>query len=323
MYKIFFIFLGVTLGLFACSQKSYDVKYKKGDNPLYVKHPATKFAIMSDLHFYDTILGKDGKAFEDYIDNDRKLLIESEEILDKAIEKISAEDVDFVIIPGDLTKDGEEINHKKVAEKLAKLKQSGKKVFVINGNHDLLNGHSLRYVNDSKERVETTDREEFMEFYKDFGFGDAIDQDKESLSYVFEPVEGLWFLAMDSCMWYKNDLDEEPVVDGEFRQSTVTWIESVLQKANKENKALLGMMHHGALEHYNSNEKYYGEYVVNRNEEIIKLFAAYGLNFVFTGHFHSQDIVSKKLKNGSFLYDIETGSLVTHPCPYRIINISE
>ncbi|HOV15637.1 MAG TPA: hypothetical protein PK771_15220, partial [Spirochaetota bacterium] len=181
----------------------------------------------------------------------------------------------------------------------------------------------FKYIDDKKEKVETTNKDEFIEYYKEFGFNDAIDKDVESLSYLVEPVQGLWLLAMDSTMWYKNNLEEEPIVDGEFRQSTLKWIENVLIKAQKEKKSVIGMMHHGILEHYKANKKYYGEYVVNNNEEIAKMFSHYNMNFIFTGHFHSQDITTKKYKNGNFIYDIETGSLATHPCPYRIVNITK
>jgi hypothetical protein len=43
---------------------------------------------------------------------------------------------------------------------------------------------------------------------------------------------------------------------------------------------------------------------------------------VFTGHFHAQDITSS-VQPDRWLYDIETGSLATYPCPYRVITISQ
>jgi hypothetical protein len=42
---------------------------------------------------------------------------------------------------------------------------------------------------------------------------------------------------------------------------------------------------------------------------------------MFTGHYHAQDIVSRQFKNGSFIFDIETGSMVTYPCPFRSVSI--
>ena len=44
-----------------------------------------------------------------------------------------------------------------------------------------------------------------------------------------------------------------------------------------------------------------------------------GIQVVFTGHFHANDIAKTSDTRGNYLYDVETGSPVTYPCPYRII----
>ena len=97
-------------------------------------YPDTRFAVVSDLHFYDKSLGIDGSAFQKYLDNDRKLLALSEEILATAAGKISKEKVRFVLVPGDLTKDGERINHEGVVKTLKNLEYSGLKVYVVPGD---------------------------------------------------------------------------------------------------------------------------------------------------------------------------------------------
>jgi len=84
-------------------------------------YPDTRFAVVSDFHFYDKSLGISGSAFQKYLDDDRKLLTLSEEIIAAAMEKISRENVRFVLIPGDMTKDGERINHEGVVKILKKL----------------------------------------------------------------------------------------------------------------------------------------------------------------------------------------------------------
>jgi hypothetical protein len=53
-----------------------------------------------------------------------------------------------------------------------------------------------------------------------------------------------------------------------------------------------------------------------------KLLAA-GLKVMFTGHYHANDITMLGGENGDALYDIETGSLVTPPSPFRIITLSD
>ena len=45
-----------------------------------------------------------------------------------------------------------------------------------------------------------------------------------------------------------------------------------------------------------------------------------GLRIMFTGHYHANDITSR-IDGDKTLYDIETGSMVTAPIPYRIITI--
>lgn len=96
--------------------------------PIY---PPTRFVVMSDLHLYDNDLGTEGKAWEDHLDRDRKVIEESEEILGAAVERISSEDVDFVLVCGDMTKDGELICHQIASQYLAKLEAQGKSVYII------------------------------------------------------------------------------------------------------------------------------------------------------------------------------------------------
>jgi len=286
-------------------------------------YPATNFVVFSDLHLYDTSLGTGGKAFEDYLARDRKLLRESPEILESAIDMIKAENASFVLVPGDLTKDGERVSHELCAMYLGQLEASGKPVYVIPGNHDILNGHSFKYVGDSAERVPNVKPEEFAQIYAEFGYNEALYRDPASLSYVAEPVSGLWLLALDSC-WYDENIEgDEPEVDGRFKLETLQWIEDMLIMAAKENKAVISMQHHGIMEHYKGQESNYGEYVVDDFPTVSKLLAMYNARLVFTGHYHAQDITVKRFpKTGKFVYDIETGSLVTYTCPYRTVDIA-
>lgn len=287
-------------------------------------YPKINFVSISDLHIYDANLGTTGKAFEDYLTADRKLLRESPEILEAAISSINGLDASFVLCPGDLTKDGEKQSHLLAAQYLDKLKTGGKKVFVVPGNHDIKNGHSYRYSGDLKERVPNITAEEFIQIYGDYGFKDALERDSDSLSYVAEPVPGLWLLALDSCCYKENVEDQAPVTDGKFSQATLAWIEDMLVKSVQYNKAVIAMMHHGALEHYAGQQKNYGEYIVDDFDYVSRLFAVYNVRLVFTGHYHAQDITVRTFpQDKKFVFDIETGSLVTYPCPYRVIKIDD
>ncbi len=47
-----------------------------------------------------------------------------------------------------------------------------------------------------------------------------------------------------------------------------------------------------------------------------------GIRLIFTGHYHANDIVDFT-NEGKTLTDIETGSLVTPPSPYRIMTLDD
>ena len=287
------------------------------------EYPATRFVVVSDLHVYDTSLGISGKAFEEHLGEVRKLIVESTEINTAAIERISHEAPDFILVCGDMTKDGEKVNHRLAASYLKEMEQTGASVYVIPGNHDILNPHAFRYSGDETESIESVTPEQFREIYNEFGFKEAIETDLNSLSYVVEPVPGLWVLAMDSCRYRENEID--PEIDGRFYQSTIDWMQNVLRKSVHRNKAVIVTMHHHLLEHYQSELKYYDNNIVDDYEEISRMLAEYRVRLVFTGHEHAQDISVHRWQtetNELFLYDISTGSMVTYPSPYRVIEIS-
>jgi len=330
--KIFHIALCVFLltGVVACSAgQEVEPKFKyESDASLRTlleaapAYPEANFVVFSDLHIYDPTLGTEGKAFEDYLADDRKLLRESTEIMEAAVAAMENEKASFVLVSGDLTKDGERVSHELVANYLSQLEASGKQIYVVPGNHDIKNGHSFKYIGDSTERVPNITAAEFEQIYGEFGYKEALYRDPASLSYVAEPQAGLWLLALDSCIYAENIENEEPITDGKFSPATLQWVEDMLEKAARENKAVIVMLHHGIVEHYVGQEKNFGEYVLDDFPAVSKLMAMYNARLVFTGHYHAQDItVARWPETNKFVFDIETGSLVTYPVPYRIISI--
>ncbi len=321
--------IAVASAVTACGKKSkldYAFKYQKDPAvqellDIAPDYPTVKFAVFADSHYHDKALGTSGKAFKEYLEGDRKLLHLTEELLEEGVSMIKGEKPAFVLVAGDLTKDGEKLNHEKVRQNLDSLAAVTPKIYVIPGNHDVSNGEAHKYTGDSVEKVETVSPDDFKKMYAKYGYGNPVAADETSLSYVAEPVPGLWVLALDSCLWRDNEPDGHPVTDGEFATETLAWLEDTLIRSKKEKKALVAFMHHGAMEHYPYNEKFYGGYVVNHFDQISDLFAAYGVKMVFTGHYHAQDITMKKLDDGKFVYDIETGSFVTYPCPFRVVTI--
>lgn len=284
-------------------------------------YPGVKFAVISDDHLYDSRLGTNGWAFTDYLHHDRKMLALSEEILDTALPKIIAEKPDFLLVCGDLTKDGERQDDELLASKLAKVKAAGIKVFVIPGNHDIWNTRAVRFEGSNTIRVSNVSPTDFTNIYTPYGYGQAIARDPGSLSYVAEPVPGLWLLCLDSTIHVSNRSIPETVTAGGFEQPTVDWIEGILARAVKEHKAVIAAEHHGVNPHWEGQQKLHSEYLLNHYEDFSKMFAAYKVRVVFTGHYHSHDVSFRKWGDGQFVYDVETGSFVTYPSPWRIVTV--
>ena len=282
-----------------------------------------RIAVISDPHYFDTsLLIQDGPAFQYYLASDRKLIKEGPAILTAAIDTILADGPDIVLVPGDLTKDGAFSSHSLMAAQLQILENAGIKVYVTCGNHDINNPRALAFDSATVIPVPGVGPAQFDSLYAAFGFAEAIARDSNSLSYVAEPFPGLRILAMDVCDYDDNYTLGHPVTGGRFRPATLQWALQQIADANAAGKRILGMMHHGLVEHFYGQATLFADYVVQDWDSVSNLLADAGLEVVFTGHFHAQDIVGKTTSAGNRIYDVETGSLVTWPCPVRFLDLN-
>ena len=318
---------GSTLLLAACEVSGTLAAYELTAANTQPEQDGLRIAVISDDHLYDAdVLGSDGKAFQDYLNSDRKLLVESEAILDAALAKIANSGVKYLLIPGDLTKDGELVNHQLLAEKLKALEdETDIEAFVINGNHDISNDHAVKFNGDSTEKVSSVTTDEFRLIYNDFGYGQAVAKDPNSLSYAVDLGTDYRLIAMDACKYNdKSGFDErKQETGGEFSEETLNWVLGQIKAAVQAGRRPIGMMHHGLVPHTDIQPIMFSEYLVKDYEKVAVTLADAGMDLVFTGHFHSQDAASITTGKGNVLYDVETGSLVTSPCPIRYVRLAE
>ena len=291
-----------------------------GTPPVY--HPAVKLLVFSDPHYFDPSLGTTGSAFETYLASDRKLIAESDAIMRAMVGLVEAENPQVVLVSGDLTKDGEQLSHQSAAGYLAQMKAGGRKVFVVPGNHDIQNGGASSYSGDTATPVAAISAGEFVDNYNDLGFSDAIARDSNSLSYVAELVPGLWLLALDSCIYGASRGPMQTA--GRFLDGTTAWIQAQLDEAKRRGVRVIAMMHHGVVEHFANQALIFPEFLVNDRDAIGSLLSNGGVGVVFTGHFHANDI-TRGTPSGArkSIFDVETGSAVTYPCPYRVVDVSD
>ncbi len=281
-----------------------------------------KIAVVSDIHYLDPSLLPDdissSPTFQMYLAQDPKLIEFSDPILREVISELISQKPDMVLIPGDLTKDGEKLSHESVATILKQLTDNQIKVFVVPGNHDINNPEAFSYKINTP--VESIVAEDFASLYGDFGYNDALYRDENSLSYICQPFSKLWILGIDACKYEENTT--APIVGGAIKAGTMSWIQEKMAEAREKNITVLPIMHHGIMEHYNGQNSLDAGYVVDNWPETSAALMEAGIKVVFTGHYHANDI-SELTYNGETISDIETGSLVTPPSPYRIMTLDD
>jgi len=128
-------------------------------------------------------------------------------------------------------------------------------------------------------------------------------------------------MAIDDCKrTVLPDGSAVSKVSGAINPLTLVWIQEKMAEANANGIMVIPMMHYGILEHY-TGQKNLEPLIKNAAESIPVLMNA-GIRLVLTGHYHANSI-SSFTENGKTLTDIQTGSLVTPPYPYRMMTLDD
>lgn len=282
----------------------------------YAADGSLTFAVASDIHYaYDTIAEKSDSTSESEDDVDSafipedeayshigvsgQLFLESEAILDKFIsDVISDSKITTVLLSGDLVNEDTESETNATAAKLREIEQAGKSVYVVPGNHDVLN----------------TTKARFKEIYNAYGYAEAIAQDSNSISYVADLDDNYRLLAIDTT--------GEGESGNALSATTVEWIKTQCEQARKDEKHLVAMMHHNILEHFAYDVMHEGA-LIDESYGLAELFAEYDVKYTFSGHTHSHDIMQYTGANGNVIYEAVTGALNAYPVSYRVVTFSD
>ena len=268
----------------------------------------THFLIISDTHFLSPELYEEGTAFQRHLLYKKGNLTEyGPDILTAFHEQAVEAKPDFILVSGDLTNNGERKSHFELARYFSALEKEGVKVYVIPGNHDVNNPFPLRFSGDNAIRTASLNAGEFLSLYRDFGYGEAFSRDQFSLSYAVDISSTTLLIGLDSCRYGEGY--------GYINSQTMTWLETVLRQGYSQNRSVILFMHHSLLEHFPGQDNEKNMKLKNR-KDLISLLERYGVNVVFTGHYHAQDIAFSGDEE-NFIFDIETGSLISWPFAYR------
>ncbi|MDF2548185.1 MAG: hypothetical protein K0R93_3083 [Anaerosolibacter sp.] len=286
------------------------------------------FFVASDIHYLANSLKDRGDAFKKYVSlaDDGRELEYIDEIMKAFTYDIEKKKPDILLISGDLTNNGEKESHLELKRLLDKIEDLGTSVYVIPGNHDILNPWAIGFKQDQRYETETIDAKEFKKIYKNFGYKEAISWDKTTLSYLATPSEDMWLLMLDTNQYKDNMKKGSPVADGVIGPKTLNWIKKCNDLAKKNGAQIITVMHHNLLDH---NEIIHEGYTLDNQEESLAVFEEEGLNVFLSGHIHIQDISSyrpvnkgKITQGNNLIYDIVTSSLNVYPQQYGILQYS-
>ena len=272
------------------------------------------FYLVTDTHYLNNKLEPGGEAFEKNMVTEQYFVKESGAIISATFDKIIQDkETDIVIIPGDLVKNGEKESHNGFIKELYRLKDSGKKVYVITAGHDY-NDNAYVLKGDGRVPVEGTDYYDLCEMYRDFGYGDAIAFDEPTHSYVAQITEGVRMLAIhcDSKGQPKGTMDDR----------LMAWAKEQLDKAKADGCSVFATCHYPIIPPVPVFDLV-GDAKIKDWRKVASFLADNSVELVLTGHMHIQSINEFYSESGNRLIDICTAALVGSPAKYRKVTVDE
>ena len=249
--------------------------------------------VIADPHVMPQSLIATYPNFDDYMQHQRKMLDLSEPILYALMDTALLYSPDLVLIPGDLTKDGEPEAHSMVAAALQQLNNAGIPTLVIPGNHDL------------------PDSNQWDSLY----LGSQLTKDPNSHSIVAEPLAGVTVLGIDGSHGSASV--------GSLSVQTLAWLLAQADSAAAKGNMIIAMCHWQLLEHVDKQARLESSCRLQDAEAVRDSLMNHGVHLILTGHFHVNGITTyRNEQQTDSLVEITTGSPITYPCPYRWLTVS-
>ncbi len=295
------------------------------------------FVTISDMHFYPDSLMSDSEAWRDYCDSTTKMFPQSEAMIRTAIETAVKRNpsLKYILVPGDLTKDGEYEAHVKLAEILEEYEEKyGIDFLVTTGNHDINQEKSSGFTNGKQEKVRTIQADEFDDVYKNLGYDLAVsrygkdgDNKLNGLSYAadLKDNDGNYsyrLIVIDSCKYTFDPSAADAETSGAVSDELMAWVKNLAEDAYKNGKTPFVMIHHGLAAHMETEPSITFAFPLDNYMDVAEKFASWGIHYSFSGHLHTDDVASVINDDGEVLYDIETASVTGFPCTYREMTIN-
>ncbi|MBY4955129.1 metallophosphoesterase [Streptococcus suis] len=269
-----------------------------------------KIWIITDLHYLSQDLFDDGEAFS-YIEKTAagKDLRYGKERMEALVEQVEREHPSLLLVSGDLTLNGEKQSMVELAQYFTQIEEKGTEVLVIPGNHDIASSWARALKGDQQIVTDQVTAQQFSDIFDNHGYQQASSRDQASLSYLAKPFSNAWFLMLDSNIYSDSYGKGAPPTNGRIKKETLDWIDVQLQAAKEAGVSLIPVIHHNVLQQHDMLSK---GYTLDNAADLKALFNQYGIQFGFSGHTHSQNIVEEDLGQVSYT-EVVNGAFSIYP----------
>ena len=272
-------------------------------------------AVLSEPRIFPQSMISHGPAFNEVVSSDIAMLSESQAILDAAVSEIIRQAPDVLLVPGNLTREGEIDAHMHLAARLNQIKAAlpDINIYVINGSRDINNPSARSFVSGVPVSVPSATPEGFRTIYNNLGYGDATSiyfappsGQAGANSYVARPAPGFTVIAIDTA-------------SGGIGAELLNWITEQAQVANSRGDTVIAFMHHSLLPHSSIQATHFVGTLLDGHEYVSSAFAEAGIRYVFTSAMRATNIAQVTIGENT-LTDIGTASLTAFPSPIRFAN---
>lgn len=299
-----------------------------------------RLAVISDLHYYPvSYTGNENSAYQNFAKGNLRLIGENSAAAESAVNMIIADNPEVVLVTGDLTNDGEKQSALELAAVLQRLEDTGIKVYVINGNHDIYSETAVSFESGAAVSVDNISPVEFRQIFKNFGY-DGKDEAvyyqglnttndqfiQGGMSYVVTPKPGYKILMLDSEVYTADYLGQS---QGMLSPEVLAWAVEQLTSAQENGEVVVGGMHHPLVTHFGNDFSgiSLGSTLtlfetIDNNRIAAEQLANANLKYVFTGHMHGNDIAQYTSRKGNTILDIETAALGVIGSPVRFAEVT-
>ena len=158
-------------------------------------------------------------------------------------------------------------------------------------------------------------------------------------SYLVEPVEGIWLLALDGNTYSPGPNTSNPKpedwsgssvgvnLSSKVKSYQLAWIEKIATEAKKRGKRLISFSHYPLVDFHNGASEEMkdlfgkGKFQLSRvpDTAVSEAYAQTGLQVHFAGHMHINHTSAHKTEAGEQLINIQVPSLAAFPPAYKIL----